>query len=69
MSINFSRCTRTVALTASLFSGLIGLAYNPSPAYAQITCWVCVCSGTNCQCAQVACPKAPNTSPTLDQTE
>jgi hypothetical protein len=63
MSMKLSRMAPGFAVVAGLFSGIAALTYNPPPAYAQITCWVCVCSGSNCKCEQVTCPKAPAEDP------
>jgi hypothetical protein len=63
MSMKLSRMARGIAVVAGLFSGIAALTYAPTPANAQITCWVCVCNGTTCKCEQITCPKAPAEDP------
>jgi len=64
MSMKLSRMASAMAVVAGLFSGIAALTYNPIPANAQITCWVCVCDGSRCKCEQVTCPPpAPAENP------
>lgn len=52
------RFTSGTAIASSLLFGAATVALDPDPASAQVTCWVCVCSGSSCSCAQVVCPGA-----------
>jgi hypothetical protein len=53
------RLTGGAAIASSLLFGATAVSLNPAPATAQVTCWVCVCSGSSCSCAQVVCPGTP----------
>jgi hypothetical protein len=57
MFTNISRVARVVAVTAGLFSGVLALTYNPTPANAQdeVRCFVCACDSAQCVCMEVAC--------------
>lgn len=57
----FFRLTSAAALTGSLFFGATAAVISaPSTLAAQVTCWVCVCDGSQCACQQVDCPKHDN---------
>jgi len=53
------RFHRSTLLFCAAFSAAGGaLAYTPSTAAAQVTCYVCACEGGRCVCQPVACPAA-----------
>jgi hypothetical protein len=51
------RLTSSATILASLLFGATAVTLDPAPASAQVTCWVCACSGSACVCQQVDCPK------------
>jgi hypothetical protein len=50
------RFTSGAAVAASLLFGATAVVSTPAPATAQVTCYVCACSGSTCLCERVRCP-------------